>query len=347
MRTITVERLDSDCALGDVAAIHAIEATIGEEAGGAGPGETVAEMAARIRASDAGVPRRHWLARDGTGTPVGAATVSWRPGGAARRLAGFGADVLPAGRRRGVGTRLLREVLAAAAGADRDLLQTWTREGGLGEPFLAAYGGRRGSVVRAMTLDVAGVDRGLLDTWVARAADRACGYSLMAWASPVPAGRRDQVVRVLAAMSTAPRDGLEADDVAPTVADLVADEHRGASAGIETLWVFARHDASDRLVGSTAISFRPQTDEAHQGDTVVEPDHRRRGLGRWMKAAMLRRVLEERPTARITTDVAASNAPMLAINEALGFRVVRANGIWQVPVGPARAAVEARLAERA
>jgi GNAT superfamily N-acetyltransferase len=65
--------------------------------------------------------------------------------------------------------------------------------------------------------------------------------------------------------------------------------------------------------------FRPKM--IHQGFTGVRPDARRRGLGRWLKAAMLTHVHELYPEVEVVvTDNAGSNVPMLAINTKLGFK---------------------------
>jgi mycothiol synthase len=67
-----------------------------------------------------------------------------------------------------------------------------------------------------------------------------------------------------------------------------------------------------------------------QGDTAVDSDHRNQGIGRWLKAEMILRILAERPEARlIRTGNASDNAPMLAINTALGFQPFQAHTSWR------------------
>jgi mycothiol synthase len=68
------------------------------------------------------------------------------------------------------------------------------------------------------------------------------------------------------------------------------------------------------------------------------PRYRNRGLGRWLKAAMLERVLDDRPEVkRVRTENADSNAPMLKINQELGFRHYFAEYDWQVSVESVKA----------
>ena len=64
---------------------------------------------------------------------------------------------------------------------------------------------------------------------------------------------------------------------------------------------------------------------ANQLETSVHPEHRGRGLALWAKSAVMAQVRDQRPDInRILTNVAASNAAMRAVNERMGFTVVRA-----------------------
>ncbi|MHA1480977.1 MAG: GNAT family N-acetyltransferase, partial [Candidatus Thorarchaeota archaeon] len=56
--------------------------------------------------------------------------------------------------------------------------------------------------------------------------------------------------------------------------------------------------------------------------TGVDQNYRGQGKGKWVKAAMLLKVREKFPDIEtISTANASSNAPMLAINERLGFKL--------------------------
>jgi mycothiol synthase len=75
-----------------------------------------------------------------------------------------------------------------------------------------------------------------------------------------------------------------------------------------------------------------------QGDTAVFPKYRERGIGRWIKAAMLEKVLRDRPqVTHIITGNANANAPMLKINHELGFKLYKSWMIWQLEVQQAEA----------
>jgi mycothiol synthase len=87
-------------------------------------------------------------------------------------------------------------------------------------------------------------------------------------------------------------------------------------------------------VGYTEVVWNPgQPEHLGQGDTAVSPKYRNFGLGRWLKAAMLEKVLRERPQVKhIRTYNASSNEAMLRINYQLGFKHVKTTTTWQVEV---------------
>ncbi len=64
------------------------------------------------------------------------------------------------------------------------------------------------------------------------------------------------------------------------------------------------------------------------------PTAQQKGLGPWLKAAMLDKVLKDRPLVKVVrTGNADSNAPMLEMNHELGFTPYMASALWQVDVG--------------
>lgn len=77
------------------------------------------------------------------------------------------------------------------------------------------------------------------------------------------------------------------------------------------------------VVGHTQLVFPADSVEVYQWDTLVLPSHRGHGLGLALKVNTMHEaadLLDGR--RRIHTYNAASNAPMIAVNEAMGFRQV-------------------------
>jgi GNAT superfamily N-acetyltransferase len=279
--------------------------------------------------------RKHeWAAWADDGQMAGWAQLEVEYVGSNREFAEFKTEVHPAHRRRGVGSALLQTVTDAAREDGRTMLGTAAYEGTAGEPFLAHAGAENRQVFRQSRLQMSDVDPNMLREWVVRAAERAAGYSLVGWDDPCPEEYLDAFTEVVHVMNTAPLDDLDIEDEIWTPeetrawqASLQARGHQG--------WVLAaRHDATGRFAGFTEMGFWPwEPQRAAQGDTGVDPAHRNLGLGRWLKAAMLQRLLRERPDVRhVDTGNAGSNRPMLAINVALGFKPQWLGGFWQLEI---------------
>ena len=86
------------------------------------------------------------------------------------------------------------------------------------------------------------------------------------------------------------------------------------------------------ISGITDITWAPYRSAfIEQRFTGVRPEARGRGLGKWIKAAMLLHIRDLYPGTRwIATGNARSNAPMLKINRALGFKPYRIGNEYQI-----------------
>jgi GNAT superfamily N-acetyltransferase len=251
-----------------------------------------------------------------------------------RGLADCKVEVHPDHRRRGIGSALLETLVDAARADGRTILGTAAYEGTAGESFLAQAGGVNNQPFRQSRLRLAELDPSLLQDWVGRAAERAAGYSLVGWDDPCPDEHLEAFTEVVHVMNTAPLDDLEWEDDVWTPEEIRAWQASLHARGHEGWVLCARDDTTGRFVGFTEMGFWPWEPEwAGQGDTGVDPGHRNLGLGRWLKAAMLQRVLRERPYVRyVDTGNAGSNRPMLAINIALGFKPQWLGGFWQLKI---------------
>jgi RimJ/RimL family protein N-acetyltransferase len=95
------------------------------------------------------------------------------------------------------------------------------------------------------------------------------------------------------------------------------------------------------MAALTQVYVEPESPGwAHQGNTSVTKPHRGHRLGLLSKAAMLEWLADAEPALeRITTDNAAANSFMIAVNEALGYRLAPPDRqFYQLPVngtGPA------------
>lgn len=241
--------------------------------------------------------------------------------------------VLPEMRRRGIAKRLLSLVAKAAWAENRRLLLTETdADVPAGEAFMQRLGAQTGLVERINQLDLADLDRDLIDEWQQRAQERAGDFELGLWEGPYPEAEVEAIADLKEVMNTAPRGDLDMEDFTWTVDDLRESEASLAQRGVERWTMYARHRPTGEFAGYTEVFWNPHEPETlYQGDTGVFPKYRNRGLGRWVKAAMLDKVLRDRPQVkRVRTGNADSNGPMLCINYQLGFKPHKAFTVWQI-----------------
>lgn len=84
------------------------------------------------------------------------------------------------------------------------------------------------------------------------------------------------------------------------------------------------------LVGLTAFGVSKGDEHGFQGATVTRPEYRGRGLAKALKLLNARNLAAHAPhVTRVYTWNAAENAPMLAINNAVGFVPVLVEGQWE------------------
>lgn len=274
------------------------------------------------------------IARSGD-KAVGIGRAGWREAPENRHLAGAGVHVTREARRQAVGRGLLGEIAAIAEAAGRTLLMGDTSaRRPAGEAFCRSIGAQAGLVEHENRLELAEVDRNLVHSWLKPRP----GYRLLSVDGAIPQEHHVEAIRVLDVMNDAPRGDLDAEDEHETPDGMARFEAWIVASGAQVWTVFAQHEASGRLAGFTRVDWHPSMPRVvWQWGTAVEREHRGHGLGRWMKGAMLDRILRERPSAeRVVTTNATSNRWMLAINSELGFRPVNTVTHWQVETARVR-----------
>ncbi|MFW6695865.1 GNAT family N-acetyltransferase, partial [Streptomyces sp. MAR4 CNX-425] len=122
-----------------------------------------------------------------------------------------------------------------------------------------------------------------------------------------------------------PAPPVAADGLAAAVPGFVLAPAAPGSRYGRLLTVAAVHTGSGAVAGYTEVLIPPApAARAQQCHTAVVPVHRRRGLGRWLTAEMLRRLHAEHPQiTEVETAAADGDAGALALDEQLGFRPYR------------------------
>lgn len=289
---------------------------------------------------------RHWTAWDADRTrPLAVATLGLEYTDSNRHLAWFDLSVAAEARRQGIGTELVGVIAEAAALDGRTILGSGTIEGSAGDTFAETLGFEKKATERKSRLSIADVDRSKLERWIERAAERASDYELVGFDDRCPDELLEPYIALYHVTNTAPRDDLDMEDEVMTPAMWREQEEKALANGDHCWILLARHRESGQLAGFTQFFFAPYSDDvAWQGWTAVHPDHRDRGLGRWLKAANCIRLLDERPAVEhVDTWNAFSNAPMLGINIEMGFQLLRGYNEWQAPTDRLASTVKDRL----
>lgn len=264
-------------------------------------------------------------------------------------------DVLNGFTGRGIGQLLLRHLEELAAGHGRTTLQSFTEHApgfnpdgpGILKPgtgtggipsqsraarFAVAAGYTLEQVTRFSALDMP-PSNAVLDA-LEREASAVAGdrFELLTWTDHCPDEYVDQMAVLMSRMSTdSPAGALHYDPEAWDAERVRHAEDEWKRAGLESLVAVARHTASGGLAAYSVLQYsglKPWA--AEQEDTLVAKEHRGNRLGVLVKILNLRRLVLGHPSVeRVLTFNAAENQHMLAINEALGFRVAGYDGEWQ------------------
>ncbi len=165
------------------------------------------------------------------------------------------------------------------------------------------------------------------------AAGHSEGYTLRTVLGPIPDDLVPGFLTLYNLMNVEMPTGeieLEEGRRTPEVQAMQEDELR--EAGRTRLTVLAYSPAGEAVAYSNVVTGALDSDDPgiDQWATIVRPDHRGHRLGLAVKCALTRAIQEHFPEAEyVRTQNAETNAPMVAINEAMGFEVHTVEGEFQ------------------
>ena len=188
--------------------------------------------------------------------------------------------------------------------------------------FLQRVGGKEALAYRVNQLAMKDVDWNLIESWVTEGSQRSPDLRMDFYLS-IPDSILDDYCNVYTeVLNQAPRDELTHGDEVFTPAKWKMVEEQAKETG--RTWISAVAITEDgKIAGLTDIGYEPSTPKnVYQYLTGVQENFRGRGLGKWLKAAMVQKIRDEYPDVEVlTTSNATSNEPMLAINQKMGFRM--------------------------
>jgi RimJ/RimL family protein N-acetyltransferase len=252
-----------------------------------------------------------------------------------RDRAFLGLVVHPDARRRGYGREMLRHGARRAAANDRAILEGASAEDSAGDAFAHAVGAKLSIEEVRRIQDLGAIAPGTLGELRAAAERASAGYSLERWTGAIPEKHYAAIAGVMAAYNDAPQPEGTEDAVwdAGRVRDRTGTGYRlGVVRGYSVATV---SDTSGEMAGYTEVLIDPEKPEwGYQQLTAVTRTHRGHRLGLMLKVAMLEWLAETEPQLRfVATGNAADNAHMIAVNERLGYRVVKPGWrFWEMPV---------------
>ncbi len=269
-----------------------------------------------------------WLSSDDSHGDSQAAGLAWvtLPGDANAAFADLTLAVRPAHRRQGTGRALLREAVRLAYATGRTAMIASAPDLDPATEFAATIGAR--PVLRGLRAVLQ------LPTRPTVAEVPLKEYELFRLRGAAPPELRERIGDVHQGMADAPAgDGSWVhqphDGARVTAADVTLQAR-----GMIQLRVLARHRRTDEVVGATSAIISPRSPfRSEQGDTTVLAPHRGNGLALAMSVELLSWLSGECPDVlELNTRVARENAPMLAVNSRLGYRVVGPWTQWQASV---------------
>ncbi|MFF0293233.1 GNAT family N-acetyltransferase [Kitasatospora sp. NPDC004614] len=263
-------------------------------------------------------PCRFW-AGDLDGRLAGSVRVSL-PESSNTGIAQVEVHVHPALRRRGVGTALLRAAMPAVLESRRaTVLGQPMKPDSAGAPWAAGLGFE---VTHSMVMQVLRLATTPAQLWEVPVPT---GYRLAQWTGTTPEPLIDSYAVARQAIEDAPTGESSYRATRWTPARIRETDRELADAGAEQRVVIAIDDTTDQVAGVHVVHNYPHRREiGYIHDTSVLAAHRGHRLGAAMKAAMARRLADERPDLDIVcTTTATTNTHMIGINHALGYHTAR------------------------
>ena len=225
-------------------------------------------------------------------------------------------------RKNGLGSKLLETIVIKLLNFNEvSILQTYTFSSS-GRSFCERFNGKIALLGAQSRLKISEVDWELMQNWVENGEKLAQNLGTkMILFEEVPEEIAESYVKFYSNISdSVPRGDLE-QEYRETKESRRTREETFREMGIKYC-TLATQETDGTFSGMTEINYsKNNVLTVEQELTAVSLDHRGKGLGKWLKAAMLFYIKDNFPQAQfIDTGNADSNEAMLSINQRMGFK---------------------------
>lgn len=275
-----------------------------------------------VFARSPGIVRNHFLLRNESGDLVGTCETLYPQDGSSPDVLRCQVFVRAEHRRRRAGTAMLGQIARMAEELDRTQLLTMHFDTiPAGAAFAGAVGGKEALKSHENVLRIEDLDVGLLKSWVEQGPERAPGYSVEVRKGDLPEELFEEIAYLYYVLE---RDmpTTEGHEPLDWSADLVRKRRNRFKGTVDSVWAMAFHEETGKAVGMSEL-IRRRSDPSTWIVTVtmVDPNHRGKSLGKWLKGAVNLAALEAwEGGVYQETGNAFTNDAMLAINRAMGFQ---------------------------
>lgn len=252
-------------------------------------------------------------------------------------------SVLPEYRRQGIGTMWLSKIVELFDRWPETKIWTAGTEEEDGHAFLQWVGAESKLTGAENRLKWSEIDWDLVDSWVEEGPKRAAGAKLELYENRLPEELWAQYLPIYTTLGNlAPREDLDMGDWVNTPENWHEMYSRADEQGDVHHTMIIREPNGD-ISGLTEVWFnKVQETMLYQDLTGVDPKYRGRGLGKWLKAAMLQHARDNYPKLDwVVTGNANSNGPMLSINHRLGFKEYKGSASYQLDKDRLREKIDA------
>jgi len=202
-----------------------------------------------------------------------------------------------------------------------------------GSEFLNSIGADNCITENVNQMLIADLDMDLMDKWIAKAGERAADYEIELWMDKYPEKELKKFIKLYNNFwNSIPVGSLDYEYEELTPVRLKNELSSKIERGWKNWSMVARHKKTGAYAGFTNIMYTGFNPEMlNQGNTGVAQEHRNKGIGRWLKAFLIRHIIKEMPEIKkVRSENANTNRAMLNINEQMGFKLLYSESYWQI-----------------